>query len=169
MISNQNSVKDEFLQEPLSSCASDIVYPQENLLYVTPCSLASNATSSMKTNMLVEEVRKCSLSEPRIPDIVGIEDRKLPIECEEIIDERTGILEAVTREYKNDYVVEHDSYIFNESQNPCSHEKSPELIKFCACIYDNHSKLHVYKIFERMVVDAFVYHKYSKSHKYLST
>ena len=65
---------------------------------------------------------------------------------------------------------EHQSYILEEPQDPRFHEKSPESI-FSSAAYTNESCNHpmflLHQTFKRMVVDAFVYHKYSKAHSCL--
>ena len=67
---------------------------------------------------------------------------------------------------KKDDIDEHGKYFINTSSNPCSYEKFPELIGlsniatpeiFIPLI------LPIYKNFKRVVVDAYVYHKYCKS------
>ena len=68
---------------------------------------------------------------------------------------------------KEDDIDEHGSYFMNTSSNPCSHEKSPESIGLSNIATHkifNPLILSIYKDFERVVVDAFVYHKYSRSH-----
>jgi hypothetical protein len=55
----------------------------------------------------------------------------------------------------------------NTSSNPCSHEKSPELIGLSNIATHkifNPLILPVHKDFERVVVDTYVYHKYYRSH-----
>jgi hypothetical protein len=67
---------------------------------------------------------------------------------------------------KEGYISEHGSYFMNTSSNPCSHEKSPNSIGFSNIATHeifNPLILPVHKYFERVVVDAFVYHKYCKS------
>jgi hypothetical protein len=68
---------------------------------------------------------------------------------------------------KEDYIIdEHGSYFMNTSSNPCSYEKSPELTSLSnIATYEisNPLMLLVHKNFKRVVVDAYVYHKYSKS------
>ena len=67
---------------------------------------------------------------------------------------------------KEDDIDEHGSYFMNTSSNPCSHEKSPESIGLSNIATHeifNPLVLHVHKIVERVVVDAYVYHKYYKS------
>jgi hypothetical protein len=67
---------------------------------------------------------------------------------------------------KEDDIDEHGSYLMNTSSNPCSHEKSPESIGLSSiAIHEifNPLILPVHKDFERVVIDAYVYHKYSKS------
>jgi hypothetical protein len=61
---------------------------------------------------------------------------------------------------------EHGSYFMNTSSNPCSHKKSLELIVL-SNIATTRSLTPSYflfiKTFKRVVVDAYVYHKYCKS------
>jgi hypothetical protein len=68
---------------------------------------------------------------------------------------------------KEDNIDEHGSYFMNTSSNPCSHEKSPELIGLSNIATHeifNPLILIIHKDFERVVVDAYVYHKYCRSH-----
>ena len=72
---------------------------------------------------------------------------------------------------KEDFISEHGSYFMNTSSNPCSHEKSPEpigLSKISTHEILNPLILSVHKDFEGVVVDAYVYHKYCKSHRHES-
>jgi hypothetical protein len=68
---------------------------------------------------------------------------------------------------KEDYIIDgHGSYIMNiSSNNSCSYEKSPELIGVSTTTHEilNPLILSVPKYFERVVVDAYVYHKYCRS------
>ena len=67
---------------------------------------------------------------------------------------------------KGDYIDEHGSYFMNTSSNPCSHEKSPDSIGLSNIATHeifNPRILPIHKDFERVVVDAFAYHKYYKS------
>ena len=67
---------------------------------------------------------------------------------------------------KEDEIDEHGSYFMNTSSNPCSHEKSSELIGISNIATHkifNPLILLVHKDFERVVVDAYVYHKYCRS------
>ena len=67
---------------------------------------------------------------------------------------------------KENDIDEHGSYFMNTSSNPCSHEKSPKSIGLSNIATDeifNPLILPVHKDFERVVVDAYVYHKYCKS------
>jgi hypothetical protein len=67
---------------------------------------------------------------------------------------------------KEDDINEHGSYFMNTSLNPCSHEKSPELIGLSNIAKHeifNPLVLPIHKDFERVVVDVYVYHKYCKS------
>jgi hypothetical protein len=68
---------------------------------------------------------------------------------------------------KEDNIDEHGNYFLNTLSNPCSHEKSPELIGLSNIATHeifNPLILLVHKDFERVVVDAYVYHKYCRSH-----
>jgi hypothetical protein len=68
---------------------------------------------------------------------------------------------------KEDDINEHRSYFINASSTPCSHGKSLESIGLSnIAIHEilNPLILPVHKDFERVVVDAFIYHKYCKSH-----
>ena len=67
---------------------------------------------------------------------------------------------------KEDDIDEHESYFMKTSSNLCLHEKSPELISLSNIATHeifNPLVLHVHKIVERVVVHAYVYHKYCKS------
>jgi hypothetical protein len=66
---------------------------------------------------------------------------------------------------KEDDIDEHGSYFMSTSSNPCSYEKSSESIGLSATPHKvfNPLILPVYKIFEMVVIDAYVYHKYCKS------
>ena len=60
----------------------------------------------------------------------------------------------------------HESFSFETPHVSCSRLESPEFVVLsAACCYkeDNHPSLLVSKLFKRMVVDAFVYHKHCKS------
>ena len=68
---------------------------------------------------------------------------------------------------KEDDIDEHGSYFMNISSNPCAHGKSPESIGLSNIATHeifNPLMLLVHKIVERVIVDAYVYHKYCKSH-----
>nr|TKW32191.1 hypothetical protein SEVIR_2G154200v2 [Setaria viridis] len=70
-----------------------------------------------------------------------------------------------TLEDEKNSTSEHESFCFEFPQNSCSHMKSPESISLgIPCLYKDHDHLLVLisKIFRRMVVDAFVYHKHCK-------
>jgi hypothetical protein len=68
---------------------------------------------------------------------------------------------------KKEYDInEHGSYFMNTSSNPQSYEKSPELIglsNIATHEISNPLVLPVHKDFERVVVDAYIYHKYCRS------
>ena len=67
---------------------------------------------------------------------------------------------------KEGNINEHGSYFMNTSSNPCSHEKSPELIGLSNIPTHevlNPLILYVPKKFKRVDVGAYLYHKYCKS------
>ena len=67
---------------------------------------------------------------------------------------------------KEDDIDEHGSYFINTPSNPCSYEKSPESIGFFNIATHkilNPLVLPIHKFFQKVVVDAYVYHKYCKS------
>jgi hypothetical protein len=66
---------------------------------------------------------------------------------------------------KEDDIDVHGSYIMNTSSNPCSYEKSPESIDLSTTMHEifNPLMLSVHKDFERVVINAYVYHKYCRS------
>jgi hypothetical protein len=67
---------------------------------------------------------------------------------------------------KEDDIDEHGSYFMNTSSNSCSHEKSLALIGISNITTHeifNPLILSVPKNFEKVVVDAYVYHKYCRS------
>ena len=83
-----------------------------------------------------------------------------PSEILDIHEELTMELE------KEDDINEHGSYFMNTSSILSSHEKSPESIGLSNIATHeifNPLILLVHKIFERVVVDVFIYHKYCKS------
>ena len=76
-------------------------------------------------------------------------------------------LETPTLESKRrDSINKHESFTFETPRISCSLSKTPEFISLSTkCIYEdcNHLLILVSKLFKRIVVDAFVYHKYYKS------
>jgi hypothetical protein len=109
---------------------------------------------------------------PRVINSWKILDNKTSNECHrhgmmEIMLLLIDIHEESTMELeKEDYISEHGSYFISTSSNPCSHEESPESIGLSNIVAHeifNPLVLPVHKDFERVVVDAYVYHKYCKS------
>ena len=110
---------------------------------------------------------------PRLMNPREILDNKITNECHwhgmmETMFPPIDIHEETPLELKKeDDINEHGSYFMNTSSNPCSHEKSPESIGLSNIATHeifNPLILPVHKDFERVVVDAFVYYKYCKSH-----
>ena len=67
---------------------------------------------------------------------------------------------------REDYFSEHGSYFINTSPNPCLYEKFLESIGLSNIATHkifNPLILPVHKNFERVAVDAYVYHKYCRS------
>jgi hypothetical protein len=109
---------------------------------------------------------------PRITNPREILDNKTSNECH-----RHGMMETMlspidiheesTLELeKEDYISEHGSYFINTSSNPYSHKKSLEAIGLSNIATHeifNPLVLPIHKNFERVVVDAYVYHKYCRS------
>ena len=100
------------------------------------------------------------------------------VEChrQKMIDEYVwsmDILEGSTLESKKeDYVGKHQSYILEEPQDPRFCEKSLESIfPYTTYTYESytHPMLLFYQMLKRIVVDDFVYHKYSKARSCLGT
>ena len=112
---------------------------------------------------------------PRATNPWEILDNKMSNECH-----RHGIIETMFLPIgihekkpleleKEDNINEHGSYFMNTSSNPYSHEKFLESIGLSNIATHeifNPLKLPVHKDFERVVVDAYVYHKYCKSHRH---
>jgi len=77
--------------------------------------------------------------------------------------------EASTLETKEkDSTDEHETFSFKIPQDSCSLLESQEFISLktmCSYKDPNHLSILVHKLFRRMVVDAFVYHKYCKTHR----
>ena len=116
-------------------------------------------------------------SEAKISILMEDEDGNPLIEChrQEMIDEYVWSMDSLEgsalEPKKEDHVDEHQSYILEEPQDLHFHEKSRELIfPSTNCTYEscNHPVFLFYQILKRMVVDAFVYHKYSKARSGLS-
>ena len=69
-------------------------------------------------------------------------------------------------EIEEDDIKEHESYFINTSLKPCSYETSPDSIgvsSIATLEIFNPLTLSVYKNFKRVVVDAYVYHKFFRS------
>jgi hypothetical protein len=163
------SSQDLVAKEPLKSTpfsTSDFDVPD-----VHPCFFVDISNQGGTSPLLVDTKWEHKSSEARIPIPMENEDENLVIEChrQEMRDEYVwsmGILEGPTLESKKeDHVDKHQSYILEEPQDQRFHEKSRESIFPSNCTYEscNHPMLLFYQILERMVVDAFSYHKYSKA------
>jgi hypothetical protein len=143
---------------------------------VHPCFFVDISNQGGTSPLLVDTKWEHKSSEVKIPILMEDEDRNPLVEChrQEMINEYVwsmNILEGSTLESKKeDHVDEYQSYILEEPQDPRFREKSPDLI-FSSTNYTyescNHPILLFYQILKRMVVDAFVYHKYSKAHSCL--
>jgi hypothetical protein len=107
---------------------------------------------------------------PRDTDPWEILDNKTSNECHrhrmmETMFPPINIHEETPLELEDD-IDDHGSYFTNISSNPCSYEKSSELIGLSnIAIHEifNPLFLPVHKDFKRVVVDAYIYHKYCRS------
>ena len=122
------------------------------------------------THLSLEALNKINL---RVTNPREILDNKMTNECHrhrmmETMFPPIDIHEETTLESKKeDDIDEHGSYFMNTSSNPCSYEKSPKSIGLSNIATHeifNSLVLLVHKKIERVVVDAYVYHKYCKSH-----
>ena len=106
---------------------------------------------------------------PRVTNLREILDNKMTNECHrhEMMLSPIDIHEETTLESKKeDDINKHGSYFINTSSNACSYEKSPKTIGLSnIAIHEifNTLILPVHKDFERVVVDAYVYHTYCRS------
>ena len=109
---------------------------------------------------------------PRVTNPREILDNKITNKCHRHGMMETMLLpidiheETTLESEKEDVIDEHGNYFMNTLSNPCSHEKSPESIGLSNIATHeilNPHVLHIHKFFERVVVDANVYHKYCKS------
>jgi hypothetical protein len=77
------------------------------------------------------------------------------------------ILETPTLEAKRrDSINRHESFTFETPHVSCSFSKSPEFVVLSTICFDedhNHLLILVYRLFKKMVVNAYVYHKYYRS------
>ncbi|OEL36809.1 hypothetical protein BAE44_0002172, partial [Dichanthelium oligosanthes] len=67
---------------------------------------------------------------------------------------------------RKDSIDEHESFFLKRPQDPCPHNASPKPVTLCATnTYEFYSYLKplFYKMFRRMVVDGYIYHKFCKS------
>ena len=87
---------------------------------------------------------------PRVTNPREILDNKMTNECHRHGMMETMLLpidihkESILELEKEDYISEHGSYFINTSSNPCSHEKSPELISL--------SNIATHEIFNPLVL-----------------
>jgi hypothetical protein len=164
------SSQDLVTQKPLESTSFFTL--DFDLPDVYPCFFVDNSNQGGTSPLLVDTKWEHKSSEVKIPTLMEDEDRNPLVEChrQEMMDKYVwsmDILEGSTlKSKKEDHVDEHQSYILEEPQDPRFREKSPDSIfPSTNCTYEsyNHPMLLFYQILERMVVDAFIYHKYSKA------
>ena len=134
------------------------------------CELKSISFTNMTHPSLEEALDEIN---PRATNPWEILDNKTSKECHrhgmmETMFSPMDIHEESPLEFKKeDYIIKHGSHFINTSSDPCSHKKSFEsfgLFKIATHKIFNPLILPVHKDFERVVVDAYVYHKYCKSH-----
>ena len=130
-----------------SRLSSETKHPSPTLLKHKPC------PSGHKT-VVLDNDRGSTL----FPHDISLENKNF---C------AMDILEApILETVENDSTVEHESFYFWTPHVSCSILKSPEIALLqTLCFYKehNHPLILVVKIFRRMVVDTYVYHKYCKS------
>jgi hypothetical protein len=102
--------------------------------------------------------------------LTPFEDETYP-SIEEALDENdsrvTNPSEILNTQIRDeDDINEHGKYSITISLKPCSYETSPNLIGLYLTTFEicNPLILSSYKNFKRVVVDAYVYHKYCRSH-----
>jgi hypothetical protein len=122
-------------------------------------------------NMTHPSLEVLNKTNPRDINPWEILDNKMSNECH-----RRGIMEtmfppidiheeAPSELEKEDDINEHGSYVMNTSLKPHSYEKFPKSIGLSTITHEifNSLILSIPKGFERVVVDAYVYHKYCRS------
>jgi endonuclease IV len=134
--------------------------------------LSSELKSISSINMTHPSLEVLDKTNPRDTNPWEILDNKTSNECH-----RHGMMETIFLPIdiheetpleleKEDDIDAHGSYIMNTSSNPCSYDKSLELIRLSNITTHeifNPSCFLFIKIFERVVIYAYVYHKYYRS------
>jgi hypothetical protein len=103
-----------------------------------------------------------------------LEVRDTPLEChrQAVMDGYVWSIDipraSTSEPNKGGLVNEHGSFILEEPLDPCSPEKPPESIHCAKSTYESYSyPMPIdHNNIKKMVVDAFVYHKYCKSRSY---
>jgi len=137
-------------------------YPFEEAKFISPFVLPKLACEIERTPSPSLEPKSCPSGHPNIVLDSG-RDSTL------ILHERfcdMDMPKAPTLETEEkDSTIEHESFSFETPHVSCSRLESPEFVVLSTACYkeDNHPLLPVSKLFRRMVVDVFVYHKYYKS------
>jgi len=111
------------------------------------------------------ELKTCPSGHPNIIFNSGLDSIDASLENKN--SRAMDICETLTLEYKRrDSINEHESFTFETPHISCSISKYPEFVSLSIMYFyegHNHLLILVYKLFKRMVVDDFVYHKYCKS------
>jgi hypothetical protein len=112
------------------------------------------------------ELKTCPSSHPNIVFKSGLDSIDASLENKN--SRAMDIGETPTLESKRrDSVDNHESFTFETPHVSCSISKYPEFVSLSiTCFYEGHNHLLilVYKLFKRMLMDAYIYHKYCKSH-----
>ena len=114
------------------------------------------------------ELKTCPSGHPNIIFNSGLEsiDASIENKTPHAMDiHETPTLESKRRDSTN----ENESFTFEIPHGSCSILKSPEFVSLSITSFyegHNHLLILIYKLFNRMVVDAFIYHKFCNSRGY---
>ena len=150
-------------QEEQQQRLEDLKNPYADEMMDRAKSLRVESNPSLDPNGELKSISLINMTHPSLEEALDKINPKVtnPSEILDIHEESTMELE------KEDDINEHGSHFMNTSSNLCTYEKSPESIGLSIIATHeifNPLILHVHKDFERVVVGAYVYHKYCKSH-----
>jgi hypothetical protein len=159
MMYGSPSVLSEPVLFEVAKSATSEEYNSEEILHL--CEDEISSSPSIEFQPLPASPEYIVLNHDRDPTII-IHDESLEMENPWAME----ISEAPTLESEGkDSMDKHGRFILEVPQEPCSFNASPEPTMLCALsTYEDYNHLKVFscKIFRRLVVDAYVYHKYCK-------